>query len=112
MSTESAKYITVFVTCPQDRAPELATQLVQLRLAACVNIIGGLRSIYTWEGKVCDDAEALMVIKTRGVLFEALRDKVVQLHPYDVPEVIALPIIDGHAPYLRWLEESTGQRQA
>jgi periplasmic divalent cation tolerance protein len=107
MDVESAKYIKVLVTCPVDKAPELAQALVKARLAACVNIISGVQSIYTWEGEVCDDAEALLVIKSRGALFDALRARVVELHPYDVPEVIALPIVAGHAPYLEWLEEST-----
>lgn len=107
MSDESAKNITVFVTCPGDRAADLAGALVRARLAACVNIISNVRSIYSWKGEVCDDPEALMVIKTRAALFDGLREKVVELHPYDVPEVIALPIVEGHPPYIKWLEEST-----
>jgi periplasmic divalent cation tolerance protein len=107
MDLESAKYITVLVTCPVDKAPDLAGELVKARLAACVNIINGVRSIYTWKGELCDDAEALLVVKSRAELFKALRARVVELHPYDVPEVIALPIAAGHAPYLDWLEEST-----
>ena len=108
MSSESAKNIVVFVTCPVDGAGDLATALVKSRLAACVNIIGEVRSIYSWKGEVCDDPEAMMVIKTRGDRFEALRQKVVELHPYDVPEVVALPIVAGHAPYLQWLEQNVG----
>jgi len=80
---------------------------VQSRLAACVNIIDAVQSIYSWEGKICDDGEALMVIKTSRGRFEALRDEVVKLHPYDVPEVVALPIVDGHEPYLQWVGRST-----
>jgi len=108
MSEETAKNVAVLVTCPGDRAPELARAVVAARLAACVNIVGEVRSIYTWKGEVCDDAESLLVIKTRASLFEALREKVVDLHPYDVPEVIALPIDKGHPEYLAWIEESTG----
>ena len=107
MSSESAKYITVFVTCSPEKAPDLAGELVKSRLAACVNIIPGVRSIYAWKGEVCDDAEVLLVIKSRADAFEALRARVVDLHPYDVPEVIALPIVAGHQPYLDWLEDST-----
>lgn len=108
MSEETVQNVAVLVTCPGDRAPELARALVAARLAACVNIVGEVRSIYSWKGEVCDDAESLLVVKTRASLFEALRERVVELHPYDVPEVIALPIEKGHTPYLRWIAESTG----
>jgi periplasmic divalent cation tolerance protein len=111
MCMESSDYIAVFVTCPGDKAAELAGALVKGRYAACANIVPTVRSIYTWKGEICDDAEALMVIKTRTALFEALREKVVELHPYDVPEVIALPITASHAPYLAWVDESTGSGQ-
>ena len=104
---ERVKYITGLVTCPRDKAAEISRQLVQERLAACVNIVPGLRSIYQWQGEICDDEEALLVIKTRAALFPALKDRVLALHPYEVPEVIALPIIEGHAPYLQWIEGET-----
>lgn len=107
MDTKNSKYITVFVTIPEDRAADLAAPLVNERLAACVNILPTVRSIYLWQGEVCDDPEALLVIKTRAELFSRLRLRVVELHPYDVPEVIALPVVDGHQPYLSWLDEST-----
>ena len=107
MIDEANKHVVVFVMAPVDQAPDLARAIVSARLAACVNVVGGVRSIYTWKGEVCDDAEALMVAKTRAELFEALWQKIVELHPYEVPEVIALPIAAGHAPYLAWLEEST-----
>lgn len=103
----STGLVVVYVTCPPDPAPDLARALVQERLAACVNIVSSVRSFYTWKDAICDDAEVLMVIKTRETLFERLRAKVVELHPYDLPEVIALPIIAGHPEYLRWVEEST-----
>jgi periplasmic divalent cation tolerance protein len=101
------EYVVVLVTCPAERAAEIARPLVEEKLAACVNIIPGLRSIYAWEGKICDDPEALLLIKTRAALFEALRARVLELHLYEVPEVIALPILAGHTDYLRWLAEST-----
>jgi periplasmic divalent cation tolerance protein len=77
------------------------------KLVACVNILPGLRSIYMWEGKVCDEEEVLCVLKTRRELFSALRDRVTALHPYQVPEIIALPLVDGSAPYLAWLRDET-----
>jgi periplasmic divalent cation tolerance protein len=102
-----ATYLVVLVTCPPDRAPELARSLVEARLAACVNILPAVRSLYAWKGEVCDDAEALLVVKTRASLFEALRAAILAGHPYEVPEIIALPVVAGHQPYLDWLEGST-----
>lgn len=99
--------MTVLVTAPPDKAPQIASAVVAEGLAACVNIIPAVRSIYSWKGEICDDGEALMVAKTRAELFEPLRRRVVELHPYDVPEVIALPIAQGHAPYLEWITQST-----
>jgi periplasmic divalent cation tolerance protein len=107
MNTETIQHVTVFVTSPPEKAAEMAGVLVQDRLAACVNIIPAVRSIYSWKGEVCDEGEALMVIKTRADLIDPLRERVVELHPYDVPEVIAIPIVSGHAPYLKWIDEST-----
>ena len=101
------EYVLVLVTCPAERAAEIARPLVEEKLAACVNIVPGLRSIYTWEGKISDEPEALLLIKTRAALFEPLRARVLELHLYDVPEVIALPIVAGHPDYLRWVMEST-----
>ncbi|GAB4390663.1 MAG: divalent-cation tolerance protein CutA [Thermodesulfovibrionales bacterium] len=101
--------MVVFVTAPDaGEAAAMARALVEERLAACVNIVGGVRSIYSWEGKVEDGSEALMVIKTREALFEALAKRVAELHSYEVPEVIALPITKGAEKYLRWMEEVTG----
>ena len=77
------------------------------KLVACVNVMPGLRSIYAWEGKVCDEQEVLCVLKTRRALFAAVRDRVVALHPYQIPEIIALPLVDGSAPYLAWLRDET-----
>ena len=86
-----------------DKAAEVARTLVTEGLAACVNIVGPVRSIYRWDGEVCDDTETLAVIKTTREQFEAMRARLVELHPYDVPEVIALPVEAGHAPYLAWV---------
>ncbi|WP_426730456.1 divalent-cation tolerance protein CutA [Myxococcus faecalis] len=100
--------ILVLVTAPSaDKAAELARSLVEEQLAACGNILPGLRSIYRWEGKVQDDSEALILFKTRASLFDALRSRIVEQHPYDVPEVLRLDIADGHAPYLAWILDST-----
>lgn len=100
-------HIAVLVTAPPEKAPELARALVGERLAACANILPTVRSIYAWKGEICDDGEALLILKTRSGLLEELRRRVVELHPYEVPEVVALPISGGHAPYLHWIDEST-----
>ena len=103
------EYIVVFVTAPEDEAVTLAKTLVDERLVACVNIVPGLRSIYWWKGKVEDEPEVLCIMKTRGNLFESLRDRVRELHSYEVEEIIALPIVAGNPPYLDWIKENTGQ---
>jgi periplasmic divalent cation tolerance protein len=99
--------ILVLVTAPSaDKAAELARALVEEQLAACGNIVPGLRSIYRWEGKVHDEAEVLLILKTQGSLFEALRARILALHPYQVPEVLRLGIEAGHTPYLDWIRDS------
>ena len=99
--------IVVFVTAPENEAPDLAATLVKERLVACVNIVPGLRSLYWWQGKVEDEPEVLCIMKTRSTLFEALRDRVRELHSYEVEEIIALPIVAGNPPYLEWIRENT-----
>lgn len=96
--------VVVLSTCPdRERALAIARALVEEGLAACVNVVDGVRSIYRWQGAVHDDAEVLCVAKTTAGRFEALKARLVALHPYEVPEVIALPVSAGHAPYLEWL---------
>jgi len=96
--------LVVLVTAPSaEQAAELARALVEEKLAACGNVLPGLRSIYRWEGAVQDEPEALLILKTTAGRFEALRGRVVELHPYDTPEVLALPVAAGHAPYLDWV---------
>jgi len=101
--------IIVFITASsEDEAAKIARALVEARLAGCVNMLKGIRSIYTWQGKVEDESEVLMIAKTRRDLFEALLKKVKELHSYSVPEIIAFPIVEGSADYLNWLKEVTG----
>jgi periplasmic divalent cation tolerance protein len=87
-------------------AETIARTVVERHLAACVNVVPGVSSFYRWKGEVARDPEWLLVMKTTAARFEALREAVVDLHPYDVPEVIELPIERGHAPYLDWIDES------
>lgn len=110
MTDAGPEALVVLVTAPSpERAAELARALVEEGLAACGNVVPGLRSIYRWEGKVQEDAEALLLLKTTRARFEALRERVLALHPYDVPEVIALPVTAGSAPYLAWLAAATAE---
>jgi periplasmic divalent cation tolerance protein len=100
--------LVVLVTTPTpEKAAEIARAVVEERLAACGNVVPGLRSIYRWEGKVQDDAEALLLLKTTRARLDELRERVLALHPYDVPEVLALPVEAGSAPYLAWIADST-----
>jgi len=102
------EYIVVYVTAPETEAAALARTLVEERLAACVNLVPGIRSFYRWQGKIEDDPEILCIIKTRAGLFDTLRDRVRELHPYEVEEIIAMPIIAGNQPYLDWIRANTG----
>jgi periplasmic divalent cation tolerance protein len=98
----------VLVTSPdKDTSSKIARALVERRLAACVNIIPKLRSIYMWKGQLCDDTEELLVIKTRTARLDELTAAVKDLHPYEVPECIALPIEAGSYDYLEWLAKET-----
>ncbi len=101
--------IVVFITAPdEDEAEKIARELVENRLAGCVNIVKDIRSIYSWQGTIEDDKEILMIVKTQKSIFDVLIKKVKELHSYTVPEIIALPIIQGSADYLKWLKEVTG----
>ncbi len=100
--------IVVFITTSkEDEAAAIARALVEERLAGCVNIIRGIRSIYRWQGNIEDDKEVLMIAKTQKKLFKALEKKVKELHSYDVPEIIAMPIAEGSKDYLKWLQDAT-----
>ncbi len=98
-------YLVVFITAPSEEVGEqIARALVEQKLAACVNIAAPVRSIYVWEGEVQDDAEVLLIAKTRAAVFaEKLVLAVQAIHPYDVPEIIALPIARGAQGYLGWI---------
>jgi periplasmic divalent cation tolerance protein len=99
--------VVVLVTVPSaEKAVELARAVVEERLAACGNVLPGVRSVYRWQGAVQEDGEALLILKTQRERFPALRDRILALHPYEVPEVIALPIEAGSAAYLDWIAKS------
>ena len=97
--------IVVFNTCATaEEANKIARKLVEERLAACVNVLPGVRSFYRWQGAIEDTSEWLLVIKSSRTLFDSLRAELEKLHSYEVPEVVALPIVDGLANYLNWME--------
>jgi periplasmic divalent cation tolerance protein len=98
------KYIIVLCACPSESvAIEIAALLVDERLAACVNRVSGVRSTYLWEGELRDDAEVLLIVKTSLERYPELELRLKALHPYEVPEIIAVPIVAGAAGYLAWL---------
>ena len=104
------EFIIVFVTVGSPAEGErLACSLVEDRLAACVNRIHGIQSVYRWEGKIEQSEEELLVIKTRKELFAAVEKRVRELHSYSVPEIIALPLVEGNQTYLKWLEEQVSR---
>ena len=107
MSEQATAYRLVLVTCPDAGSAErIASELVSGRLAACVNILPGITSVYAWQGRLEKDAELLLLIKTRAELFGKIRDAVVRLHPYELPEVVAVALDDGLRGYLEWIDES------
>jgi periplasmic divalent cation tolerance protein len=109
LSTDDA--IVVLVTVPSaEVAARIAETLVGEELAACVNVLPELISTYRWQGRVEHDREQLCLIKTTRDSFERLRARVIALHPYELPEVIALPIVAGHTPYLEWIAASVKAR--
>jgi len=98
----------VFVTAgKREVADKLARVLVGERLAACVSIVDGVTSIYRWEGEVVEDRELLLIIKTWNDRFEELKARILAEHPYQVPEIVALPLEDGHQAYLEWVQRET-----
>jgi periplasmic divalent cation tolerance protein len=103
------QFIIVMVTTPSEEVgEEIASALVEKKLAACVNMISPIFSLYSWEGKINRDQEVLLIVKSRADLFEKdLIPAVQSVHPYEVPEIIALPIIKGSADYLDWMKQVT-----
>ena len=102
----SGRVVALSTVGSAEDADRLARALVERRLAACVNVVPGVVSHYRWKGELQRDEERLLVIKTRAERIDALREALRELHPYELPETIVLPIDAGHAPYLAWLDES------
>lgn len=101
-------YILVFITASSEKEGEkIASSLVKERLAACVNLIRGMKSTFRWKGQISSEQEVFLIAKTKDRLFEKLKRRVMELHSYDVPEILALPILAGFEKYLSWIEEET-----
>lgn len=108
MSEQTLPYRVVLMTASSaEEAERLARALVDERLAACVNILGPIRSIYRWQGKVEDSEEQLLMAKTAAGLVPSLAERVRALHSYEVPAVLAVPVLYGWPPYLAWIEDET-----
>ena len=99
--------VLITVSSPQE-ADKIARSLVAERLAACVNILPEVRSLFSWENKLSEEKEALLVVKSRRSLFRQVVLRVKELHSYTVPEIIAIPIVEGSVSYLQWIHEVTG----
>jgi periplasmic divalent cation tolerance protein len=103
----SADFLLVLCTCPtREVASAIATALLEERLAACVNQLPGIKSLYRWEGRIEDDEELLLLIKTTAQRFPALEEMIRDLHPYDVPEIVGLPLTVGSKDYFSWIRNS------
>lgn len=101
------KYITVFVTCASRKEASLiAKKLLNEKLIACANIIDGVSSLFWWKGKIDRAEEWLIVIKTVRKNFNKIENRIKELHSYEVPEIVALPIVKGERNYLKWIDES------
>ena len=102
------EFIVIYCTVPNKKeGKEIARILVESQLAACVNIIDKIESVFSWDGEFCEEKEALLIIKTKKELFENVKLMIQKLHSYTVPEVIALPIIEADETYLKWIAHET-----
>jgi periplasmic divalent cation tolerance protein len=100
-------YRIVLVTCEDTaQAERIAEAVVAERLAACVNVSAGIRSCYIWEGRQTWSDEVLLIIKTKNARFAALKERILALHSYTTPEIIAVPVVEGFSGYLNWIDES------
>lgn len=103
-----SEYIIVLCTTnSKDSAKQIAKTLISAKLAACVNLVDKIDSIYRWKGEIVEDSEVLMIIKTQKALFENLKNKIEEIHPYETPEIISFDISEGSKPYLDWISENT-----
>ncbi len=106
------KEIVIFITSgSEEEAKKLARVLVEEKLAACVNILSGVESLYWWKGKIESSKEWMLVVKTQGKMVNKVVKRVKEIHSYEVPEVIALPIVEGNKDYLQWISDTLALRK-
>lgn len=106
------EYIAILVMASSKKEAEaIAEALVEARLVACANILEGIDSVFRWEGKIRREREVLMIVKSRSELFDDIAQRVRDLHSYEVPEILAIPILKGFGPYLAWLESETRREE-
>ena len=102
------RHLKVFCTVPDaDTAERIANAVVESKSAACASIVPGLTSVYRWKGEICRSAELLLIMKTTAERYKTLERQIRSLHPYEVPEIVAVEIAEGSADYLSWIDEST-----
>jgi periplasmic divalent cation tolerance protein len=107
---KTVQHIVIFVTAKDKvEAQKIAAKLLEAKLIACANILEGVKSMFWWQGKIDEAAETLLVLKTRRALFKKIVAEVKVLHSYETPEVIALPILEGSADYLKWIDTSVAK---
>ncbi len=105
--------IVVLCTCSTaEEARRIAGEIIAKRLAACVNLLPGVTSVYHWKGDVEENREILMMIKSSRPLFEKLRSEIARMHSYELPEVIAIPVVDGSEPYLEWMDHELNRPES
>ena len=109
MDTASGAIVVLITAGTEDEAYSIGRALVEERLAACANVLPGVRSVYRWEGRTHDDSEVMLIVKTRASLFPQIARRIKELHSYEVPEIIALPIEAGDDAYLGWIRAVTGE---
>lgn len=102
---EPPRHLVALCTCTPDSAAGLARELLRRKVCACVNVVPGLDSLYFWKGRVAEDKESLLIIKTRSDRLQALEETLNEVHPYDVHELLALPVVAGSQAYLGWLDD-------
>ena len=111
MAKSVSKHVVIFITASSyEEAHKISEALVSQKKAACVNIVPKVNSIFTWKGKLEESEESMLIVKTRAKLFPDVVTLVKWLHSYEVPEIIALPIIEGNPDYLEWIDKETGAK--
>lgn len=102
------EFLVIYCTVPNKKeGKEIARKLVEKKLAACVNIIDHVESVFSWDGELCEEKEAMMIIKTKKELFDKVQFIIQDMHSYNVPEIIAMPIVEAEETYLKWIGHET-----